>query len=57
MGSKVVSLDEARSQKRFEEREERAEALKDRFAKALGLKDKPKKSSLWGKGKGKKPRK
>lgn len=56
MESKVVPLDKAREQRQLEEQEKRADDLKNRFAKALGLQDKPKKRSVWKRVKSKKPR-
>ncbi|MCW9050809.1 MAG: tRNA (uracil-5-)-methyltransferase [Motiliproteus sp.] len=42
MADKIVDMAEAREQKRHEQKAEKLEDIRDRFSKAMGMKEKPK---------------
>ena len=56
MAEKIVDISRAREQKEHEKKEEKLELLKDRFSKAMGMNDKPKKKlGVWKRKKKSKP--
>ncbi len=56
MADKIVNITEAREQKKHERKEEKLDDIKQRFSKAMGMEDKPKKRFGWGKKKKAKPK-
>ena len=48
MAEKIVDITRAREQKKHEQKEEKLESLKERFSRAMGMDEKPKKKlSAW----------